>query len=85
MDNARRRLQGLKEPLLPVPDSQVSERSFSLRRRRGCSNHPSQLAPLVVDRVEVVVLVDVAESRADKVKQLLIRAAISFFLFHGPS
>ena len=72
MDNARRRLQGLEEPLLPIPDSQVSERSFSLRRRRGRINHPSQFAPLVVDQVEVFVLVDVAEPWADKVEQLVI-------------
>jgi len=57
MDNPWSRLQSLKEPLLPIPDGQLSERFFSLRRRSGSCNHPPQLTPPVVDRIPLVVLV----------------------------
>ena len=83
MGNPRRALQSLKEPCLPIPDSQLPVCFFSLRRWRGIGNHPSQLAAPVIDLVDVV-LVDVAESWADKVEQLVIGVPIPIFIFHGP-
>ena len=84
MDNPRRGLKSLKEPCLPIPDSQLTVCFFSLRRWRGIGNHPPQLAAPVVDLVALVVLVDVAESRAYKVEQLVIGVPIPIVIFHGP-